>query len=63
MWERPQCRDGWGAKAPPTFASLRFLVADDEMNDAVWRGHEEPIEIFSQLFDFIPPRDTVYFEK
>src|SRR5436853_7228530 len=42
---------------------LGFFVADDQVNHAVRRGHEEPIEIFSQLFDFIPPRDAVYFEK
>jgi len=45
---------------PPRQLTLGFFVTDDEMNDAVRRGHEEPIEIFPQLFYFIPPGNTVY---
>jgi hypothetical protein len=42
---------------------LRFFVTDDEMNDAVWRGHEEPIEILSQLLNFVAACNAVYLQK
>src|SRR5438309_1362524 len=49
------------ASVPPSLqVALRFFVTDDEMNHAVRRGHEEPIEIFPQLFDLIPLRNAVY---
>jgi hypothetical protein len=43
--------------------ALRFFVTDDQMNDAVGRGHEEPVEIFSQLFDVIASRYAVHFQE
>jgi hypothetical protein len=49
-----------GLLRPSLQFTLRFFVPDNEMNDAIRRGHEEPIEIFPQLFHFIPPRNTVY---
>ena len=46
--------EGWRAS--------RFLVADDEMNDAGRIGNPEAVEIFAQLFDFVAPRDAVDFQ-
>jgi hypothetical protein len=43
--------------------ALRFLVTDDQMNDAVGRRHEEPVKIFPQLFDVIASRYAVYFQE
>ena len=39
----------------------RFLVPDDEMNDAVGRGDEEAVEIFAQLLHFVAARNAVHF--
>jgi hypothetical protein len=36
-----------------------LLVPDDQMDHARGIGNPEPVEIFPELFDFIPPRDAV----
>ena len=36
-----------------------LLVADDQMDHAGWIGDPEAVEIFPELFHFIPARDSV----
>jgi hypothetical protein len=38
-----------------------FLVTNDEMDNAIWRGDEKAIEILAQLLHFIAARDAVHF--
>src|SRR5262249_15712311 len=38
---------------------LNFLRSHNEMDHAVGRGDEEPVEIVAQLLDFVPARDAV----
>jgi hypothetical protein len=45
----------------PENAALRFLLTDNQVNDATWIGNEKAVEIFSQLLDFIAPGDAVHF--
>lgn len=39
-----------------------FFVADDEMDDAGGIGNPKAVEVFPQLFDFIPARNAVDLE-
>ena len=40
-----------------------FLRSDNQMNQAIWRGDEEAVEIFAQLLDFVAARDAVDFQE
>jgi hypothetical protein len=65
-----KCRGNPGAKPTcptvkanvlPENAALRFLLADDQMDDAGWIGNEKAVEVFSQLLDLVAPGDAVHF--
>jgi len=49
------------ARSNPPSRALRFLLADDQMNDAGWIGNEKAVKIFPQLLDFIAAGDAVHF--
>jgi hypothetical protein len=49
------------ARCNPPSRSLRFLLADDQVNDAGWIGNEKAVKIFPQLLDFIAAGDAVHF--
>ena len=61
----PGSADGVDALIDPVLRSLRLclLGPDEEMDQAVRGRDEEAVEIFPQLFDFIPSRDAVHLEK
>jgi hypothetical protein len=48
---------------PPVMSRFEshFLRPDHEMDHSIRRGHEEAVEIFAQLLDFVAALDAVNF--